>query len=40
MAERLGTTVHVIPDSAHSPGVENPQGLVDAWLPFFRSEHS
>ncbi len=34
MAERLGTTVHVIPDSAHSPGVENPHGLVDAWLPF------
>ena len=34
MAERLGTRIHVIPDSAHSPGVENPQGLVDAWLPF------
>ncbi len=39
MAERLGTTVHVIADSAHSPGVENPQGLVDAWLPFLK-EHS
>lgn len=39
MAERLGTTVHVIPDSAHSPGVENPQGLVDALLPFLE-EHT
>lgn len=39
MAERLGTTVHVIPDSAHSPGVDNPQGLVGAWLPFL-DEHS
>ncbi|GAA3513755.1 alpha/beta hydrolase [Aeromicrobium panaciterrae] len=39
MAERLGTTVHVIPDSAHSPGVENPAGLVEAWLPFL-NEHS
>lgn len=39
MAERLGTTIHVVPDSAHSPGVENPQGLVDTWLPFLK-EHS
>ncbi len=39
MAERLGTTIHVIADSAHSPGVENPQGLVDAWLPFL-NEHT
>jgi pimeloyl-ACP methyl ester carboxylesterase len=39
MAERLGTTVHIIPDSVHSPGVENPKGLVDALLPFFE-EHS
>lgn len=39
MAERLGTTVHVIPNSVHSPGVENPEGLVDAWLPFL-NRHS
>ncbi|MCW2750194.1 MAG: alpha/beta hydrolase [Aeromicrobium sp.] len=34
MAERLGVTIHVIPDSAHSPAVENPDGLMAAWLPF------
>lgn len=34
MAGRLGTDVHVIPDSAHSPAVENPEALVAAWLPF------
>jgi pimeloyl-ACP methyl ester carboxylesterase len=34
MAKRLGTEIHVIEDSAHSPAVENPQGLADAWLPF------
>ena len=34
MAERLGVQIHVIPDSAHSPAVENPQGLADAWIPF------
>ncbi len=34
MAQRLDETVHVIEASAHSPGVENPQGLADAWLPF------
>lgn len=37
MARRLGTRVHVVPDSAHSPGVENPSGLVDAWLPFLHA---
>jgi pimeloyl-ACP methyl ester carboxylesterase len=34
MAERLGVEIHVISDSAHSPAVENPQGLADAWFPF------
>jgi pimeloyl-ACP methyl ester carboxylesterase len=34
MAKRLGTEIHVIEDSAHSPAVENTQGLADAWLPF------
>lgn len=34
MAARLGTTVHVVPDAAHSPAVENPAGLLDVWLPF------
>jgi pimeloyl-ACP methyl ester carboxylesterase len=34
MAARLGTTVHVVADAAHSPAVENPEGLVAAWLPF------
>lgn len=34
MAERLGTSVHVVPDAAHSPAVENPDGLATAWLPF------
>lgn len=37
MAGRLGTQVHVIPGSAHSPAVENPQGLLDAWLPFLET---
>jgi pimeloyl-ACP methyl ester carboxylesterase len=37
MAERLGTQVHVIPDSAHSPAVENPAALMDAWLPFIET---
>jgi pimeloyl-ACP methyl ester carboxylesterase len=36
MAERLGTRVHVLPHSAHSPAVENPPALVEAWLPFLR----
>ncbi len=34
MAKRLGTEIHVIEDAAHSPAVENTQGLADAWLPF------
>lgn len=34
MAERLGTTVHVVAGADHSPAVENPTGLADAWLPF------
>ncbi|MEH3032911.1 MAG: alpha/beta hydrolase [Aeromicrobium erythreum] len=33
MARRLGTTVHLV-DAEHSPGVQNPQGLADVWLPF------
>ena len=36
MAKRLDTDIHVIDDAAHSPAVENPQGLVDAWLPFLK----
>lgn len=39
MARRLGTGIHVIEESAHSPAVENPDGLLDAWLPFLR-QHS
>ncbi|MEV7397190.1 alpha/beta hydrolase [Aeromicrobium sp. NPDC092404] len=39
MARRLGTQIHVVPESAHSPAVENPQGLLDTWLPFVK-EHS
>ena len=34
MAKRLGTEIHVIEDAAHSPAIENTQGLADAWLPF------
>jgi pimeloyl-ACP methyl ester carboxylesterase len=34
MAKRLGTEIHVVPDSAHSPNVENPPGLLASWLPF------
>lgn len=34
MAHRLGVELNVIPDSEHSPAVENPQGLADAWIPF------
>lgn len=37
MASRLGTEIHVIPDSEHSPAIENPEGLIDAWLPFLLS---
>ncbi|KQY59912.1 hypothetical protein ASD11_10405 [Aeromicrobium sp. Root495] len=36
MAQRLGTSV-VLLDAAHSPGVENPEGLAEAWLPFLVS---
>ncbi len=39
MAVRLGTEIHVIADSAHSPAVENPAGLMAAWLPFL-NDHS
>ena len=34
MAKRLGTEIHVIEDAAHSPAIENTQGLADAWIPF------
>jgi pimeloyl-ACP methyl ester carboxylesterase len=34
MARRIGVELHVISKSIHSPAVENPQGLADAWLPF------
>ncbi len=34
MARRLGVEMHVVGDAAHSPAVENPQGLADAWFPF------
>ena len=34
MAERLGVDIHVVANAAHSPAVENPQGLADAWFPF------
>lgn len=33
-AERLGTQLVEIPDARHSPAVENPAGLAEAWLPF------
>jgi pimeloyl-ACP methyl ester carboxylesterase len=39
MAKRLDTDVHVVDEAAHSPAVENPQGLLDAWLPFLH-QHS
>lgn len=39
MGWRLGVEIHVIPDSAHSPAVENPAGLMEAWLPFIE-KHS
>ena len=34
MAKRLGVEIHVIGESAHSPAVENPHALADAWIPF------
>jgi pimeloyl-ACP methyl ester carboxylesterase len=36
MARRLGTDIHVVPDAAHSPAVENPAALLDSWLPFLQ----
>ena len=36
MAKRLDTDIHIIEAAAHSPAVENPQGLVDAWIPFLK----
>lgn len=33
MADRLGAAVAMIPDAAHSPSTENPQGLLDVLLP-------
>jgi len=39
MAERLGTRIHVVPDAGHSPAVENPSGLMQAWLPFLENHH-
>lgn len=38
MAQRFGTQIHVIAHSAHSPAIENPAGLIEAWLPFL-SQH-
>ena len=37
MAKRLDTEIHVVEDAAHSPAVENPEGLLDAWLPFLKA---
>lgn len=37
MARRLGTRVVIVPDTGHSPAVESPGALVDAWLPFLVS---
>lgn len=34
MAHQLGVDIHVIGESAHSPAVENPHALADAWIPF------
>lgn len=39
MAKRLETEIHVIEDAAHSPAVENPDGLLEALLPFLH-QHS
>ncbi len=35
-AHRLRTTTVVVPSSAHSPAIENPEGLAAAWLPFLQ----
>lgn len=37
MAERLGTEIHVVARSAHSPAIENTPGLLEAWLPFLEN---
>jgi pimeloyl-ACP methyl ester carboxylesterase len=37
MAKRLCTEIAVVPDSAHSPAVENPEALMQAWLPFLEA---
>lgn len=37
MAARLGTTVHVIADTGHSPAIDDPAALAAAWLPFLES---
>lgn len=37
MAKRLGTEVHVVAGSAHSPAIENTPGLLEAWLPFLEN---
>lgn len=39
MARRLGTEIHVVESSAHSPAIENTPGLLDAWLPFLETHH-
>lgn len=39
MAQRLRTQIHVVPDAAHSPAVENPERLMQAWLPFLQTHH-
>ena len=40
MARRLGSEVVVVPESAHSPAVENPAGLMAAWLPFIQTHRT
>lgn len=37
MAERLGARYAVVPDAAHSAAIENPAGLVEALVDFWRS---
>lgn len=37
MARRLGTEVVILPSSAHSPAVEDPEEFVEVWLPFLNS---
>lgn len=39
MARRLGTEIHVVESSAHSPAIENTPGLLNAWLPFLETPH-